>query len=142
MSAPFYAVVNRQSGRFDVVHIVRATAASWFDSSGTRWIQGSGLMYGAGNYGAKIVSHHATSEAAWAEATERIARAEAAKRDAAARREACDRIRRVVRRSEQSGAPPPTDRLRLAVEVLELLTGDTVNSDAADRILAIARGVE
>ena len=140
MSAPFYAVVNRQSGRFDVVHIVRATAASWFDANGTRWIRDSGLMYGAGNYGAKIVSHHAVWEAAWAEATERAACAEAAKRDAAARRDAHERIRRAVWRSERTGAPP-TDRLRLAAEVLELLTGDTVSSDAADQILAVARGV-
>jgi len=141
MNAPFYAVVNRQSGRFDVVHVVRDTKASWFDSSGTRWIQDSGLMYGAGNYGAKIVSHHATPEAAWAEATERKARAEAERRDAATRRDAHERIRRVVWRSERTGAPP-TDRLWLAAEVLELLTGDTVGSDAADQVLAIARGVE
>ena len=140
-TVPSFAVVNRQSGRFDVVHIVRATAASWFDANGTRWIRDSGLMYGAGNHGAKIVSHHATSEAAWAEATERKARAEAERRDAATRRDAHERIRRVVWRSERAGAPP-TDRLQLVAEVLELLTGDTVSSDAADQILAIARGVE
>ena len=91
-TVPSFAVVNRQNGRFDVINIVRATKASWFDASDTRWSQSDGLMYGAGNHGAKIVSHHATSEAAWAEATERKARAEAERRDAATRRDAHERI--------------------------------------------------
>lgn len=141
MSAPLYAIVDRQNGRYDVVHIVRSTKASWFDANSTRWVRDSGLMYGAGNYGARIVNHHPTSEAAWAEATERTARAEAAKRDAVARRDAHDQIRRAIWRSERHGTPS-TGRLRLIAEVVELLAGDTVDSDSADRILAIARGVE
>lgn len=141
MTVPSFAVVNRQNGRFDVVHIVRATAASWFDANGTRWSRDGGLMYGAGNYGAKLVTHHPTAEAAWAEATERTTCAAAEKRDAAARRDAHERIRRVVWQSERH-VIPSTDRLRLIAEVAELLSGDTVDNDSADRILAIARGVE
>ena len=138
-AVPSFAVVDRQSGRFDVVNIVRATSASWFDSGGTRWIRDSGLMYGAGNYGAKIVSHHATSEAAWAEATERKARAEAERRDAATRRDAHEQICRVVWRSERTGAPP-TDRLWLAAEVIERLA--STDDATAERVRDILRGVE
>jgi len=138
-TVPSFAVVDRQNGRFDVINIVRSTAASWFDANGTRWIRDSGLMYGAGNYGARIVSHHATPEAAWAEATERAARAQVAQRDYATRTVACESIRR-----DGVGLAyhAPTARIVLIAEVIGRLATDAVDDATAERVRDILRGVE
>lgn len=137
MNATFYAVVDRRNDTFYVVHIVRATLASWFDSSDTRWNRDNGVMYGTLSCGPRIVSHHATEAAAQAEATERTARAQGARRDRDARDTAGEQIRRHYYRLAERA---PTSRLVLAAEVIERLI--STDDATAERVRDILRGVE
>ena len=136
-TVPSFAVVDRRNAKFDVVHIVRATLASWFDSSDTRWNRPSGAMHGTRGCGPHIVSHHATEAAAQAEATERTAKAQVARRDRDARYAAGEQIRR---HCYQLAERAPTSRLVLAAEVVERLA--STDDATAERVRDILRGVE
>ena len=134
---PSFAVVDRRNATFDVVHIVRATLASWFDSNGTRWNRDNGVMHGQRNHGPRIVSHHATEMAAQAEAVERTARAQMSRRDRDTRNAAGEQIRRHCYRLAERA---PTGRLVLAAEVIERLA--SADDATAERVRDILRGVE
>ena len=136
-TVPSFAVIDRRNAKFDVVNIVRTTPASCFDSNGTRWNRNSGVMYGTLSCGPRIVSHHATEAAAQAEATERTARAQGARRDRDARDTAGEQIRRHYYRL---AARAPTSRLVLAAEVIERLI--STDDATAERVRDILRGVE
>lgn len=137
MSVPSFAVIDRRNATFDVVHIVRATLASWFDANDTRWNRDNGVMYGTLSCGPRIVSHHATEAAAQAEATERAAEAQASRDDRDTRRAADEQIRRYCYRLWERA---PTGRLVLAAEVIERLA--STDDATAERARDILRGVE
>ena len=135
-TVPSFAVVDRRNGMFYVVKIVRTTLASLFDSDGTRWDRDGGVMYGTAGAGARIVSHHATGAAAQAEATERTARAQAARRDDEVRADADVRHYRVWCALRDVS----TSRVVLVAEVIERLA--STDDATAERVRDILRGVE